>query len=91
MCACVCVRLCVSSAVDVIHPMIKSSCYCSRNNEVRAGASMCACMCVYVYNIMCMCVCVCVSSVDAIHPMIKVPATVVKSQSNYHPQIHQDT
>ena len=57
---------------------------------------MCACACVHVF--VCACVhvhvCVCMPSMDVIHPMIKVAATVIRGQSIYlrvRPQIRQDT
>ena len=66
------------------------------------GTCVCACMCVCasVCVRVCPCACVCVhvcvymSSMDVIHLMIKVAATVVGGQSIYlkvHSQIRHDT
>ena len=72
------------------------------------GMCVCVCVCVCMYVCVCMCVhvrvcacmslcmyvCLCVSSMDVIHLLIKVAATVVRGQSIYlkvHPQIRQDT
>ena len=59
---------------------------------VRVCASVCVCKCMCVYVLVH--VCVNVSSMDVIHPMIKVAASVFGGQSMYlkvGPQICQDT
>ena len=67
----------VSSAMDIIHPMIKIPATCSHNSKVRVIAEVplyCHCyVCVHV----CVHVYVCV---DVIHPMINVASEV--SQTN---------
>ena len=60
--------------------------------RVCACTCVCACVCACVCVRVCPCACVCVSSMNVIHPMIKVAATVVRGQSIYlkvRPQIRR--